>query len=302
MSDTWSKTPHRSMSAESSSSGAQHHALVAEFLTALGQALASMSLYGAGHPSRGISRTRAHERLAAALAIVHPLRLTFLDGDIIVGLQALHELRAGDLAQRLGAAGVQRLEFDGAVPTDAVMTALLDTLYAAAGPHGTPVTQMVALPGIRLGPVALLSDASEDNSPTGASGVGRQENEESAFMNALVTAGLQEELDTMTWSASSTAARGRVPIGDVEAVIRGLSLSMQAEHDTLIPLISLKSVDEYTTVHACNVSMLAMGLAESLGFASRDVRAVGTAALLHDIGKVKLPESILRKAGALTDS
>ncbi|MCO4097932.1 HD-GYP domain-containing protein [Gemmatimonas sp.] len=302
MSDTWSKTPHRSMSAESSSSGAQHHALVAEFLTALGQALASMSLYGAGHPSRGISRTRAHERLAAALAIVHPLRLTFLDGDIIVGLQALHELRAGDLAQRLGAAGVQRLEFDGAVPTDAVMTALLDTLYAAAGPHGTPVTQMVALPGIRLGPVALLSDASEDNSPTGASGVGRQENEESAFMNALVTAGLQEELDTMTWIASSTAARGRVPIGDVEAVIRGLSLSMQAEHDTLIPLISLKSVDEYTTVHACNVSMLAMGLAESLGFASRDVRAVGTAALLHDIGKVKLPESILRKAGALTDS
>jgi two-component system response regulator RpfG len=48
--------------------------------------------------------------------------------------------------------------------------------------------------------------------------------------------------------------------------------------------------------------MLAMGLAESLGFASRDVRAVGTAALLHDIGKVKLPEGLPRNNGALTDS
>jgi HD-GYP domain-containing protein (c-di-GMP phosphodiesterase class II) len=44
-----------------------------------------------------------------------------------------------------------------------------------------------------------------------------------------------------------------------------------------------------------------MGLSEALSFSSRDVRAVGTAALLHDIGKVRLPVDILTKPGALTD-
>jgi putative nucleotidyltransferase with HDIG domain len=39
--------------------------------------------------------------------------------------------------------------------------------------------------------------------------------------------------------------------------------------------------------HVLNVSVLAMGLAECLGFPTKDVRDVGTAALLHDIGHVR---------------
>jgi putative nucleotidyltransferase with HDIG domain len=79
-------------------------------------------------------------------------------------------------------------------------------------------------------------------------------------------------------------------------------MAMQAEHGSLLPLIALKSADEYTTVHACNVAMLSMGLAEQLSFSSQDVRAIGVAALLHDIGKVRLPESLLNKPGVLTDA
>lgn len=121
-------------------------------------------------------------------------------------------------------------------------------------------------------------------------------------MDALIADGLQEELETLTWITAKATSDSRVPMAEVEAVIRGLSLAMQAEHGSLLPLVSLKSVDQYTTVHACNVSMLSMGLAEQLGFGSRDVRAVGTAALLHDIGKVRLPEALLRKNGGLSDA
>lgn len=277
-----------------------HDGLIADCLTALGQALASMTLYGEGHPSRALSRARALDRLTAALTAVSPLRLTFLDGEVIVGRQPLHELRAGDLGQRLAAAGIQRVEFEGAIPSDSVMTDLLAALYAAAGPHGTPLEQVVTLPGIRLGPVGLLGDGS-DKGETGGNGGSAFDDGGGALLEALIADGLQEELETMSWISTSAAKNGRVPLGDVEAVIRGLSLAMQAEHDTLIPLLSLKSVDQYTTVHACNVSMLSMGLAESLGFGSREVRAVGTAALLHDIGKVRLPQELLQKQGALTD-
>jgi putative nucleotidyltransferase with HDIG domain len=89
---------------------------------------------------------------------------------------------------------------------------------------------------------------------------------------------------------------------EVETVIRSVSLAMQTEQDALLPLVKLKSVDQYTTVHACNVAMLSMALAESLGGGSREVRAVGTAALLHDIGKVRLPAERLSHPGALSTS
>lgn len=53
--------------------------------------------------------------------------------------------------------------------------------------------------------------------------------------------------------------------------------------------------------HSLKVAMLAMGLAETLQCAPRDVRAIGVAGLLHDIGKVRIPLSVLTKPGRLTD-
>ena len=44
-----------------------------------------------------------------------------------------------------------------------------------------------------------------------------------------------------------------------------------------------------------------MGLAETLGFRSQDVRAIGVAGLLHDVGKVRIPLEILTKPGKLTE-
>ena len=45
-----------------------------------------------------------------------------------------------------------------------------------------------------------------------------------------------------------------------------------------------------------------MGLAEALNLDSKAVRLVGISGLLHDIGKVKIPDEILNKAGKLTDA
>jgi putative nucleotidyltransferase with HDIG domain len=67
----------------------------------------------------------------------------------------------------------------------------------------------------------------------------------------------------------------------------------------LAMLASLKSVDEYTFTHAVNVGILTMSLAESLGFSGSHLKDIGTAALLHDVGKIQIPEEILQKKGAL---
>jgi putative nucleotidyltransferase with HDIG domain len=47
--------------------------------------------------------------------------------------------------------------------------------------------------------------------------------------------------------------------------------------------------------------MLSMGLSDQLGLSDADTRAIGTAALLHDIGKTRIPIEVLTKPGMLSD-
>jgi len=59
--------------------------------------------------------------------------------------------------------------------------------------------------------------------------------------------------------------------------------------------------DQYTYGHCVRVAYLSKLLCEQLQLNSVTTKAVYEAALIHDIGKVMIPDSILNKAGALTD-
>jgi putative nucleotidyltransferase with HDIG domain len=76
---------------------------------------------------------------------------------------------------------------------------------------------------------------------------------------------------------------------------------MHGQQRVVMPLLQLKEFDQYTTAHSLNVSVLSMALAEALGYGPKQVRAVGVAGLLHDIGKVSIPIEVLTKPGKLTD-
>ena len=63
---------------------------------------------------------------------------------------------------------------------------------------------------------------------------------------------------------------------------------------------ALEAKDPYTRGHSERVAGLAQRLARRLGFAPSEARVVAQAGLLHDLGKIGIPESVLRKAGPLT--
>jgi putative nucleotidyltransferase with HDIG domain len=96
--------------------------------------------------------------------------------------------------------------------------------------------------------------------------------------------------------------RGYLPLLEAESVVRSLTVAMHGDQEMLLPLLSLKEFDEYTTTHSLNVSVLTMALAEEMGYGPRDVRAFGVAGLLHDLGKTRVPLEILNKPGKLTDA
>jgi putative nucleotidyltransferase with HDIG domain len=91
-----------------------------------------------------------------------------------------------------------------------------------------------------------------------------------------------------------------LPLVETETIVRSLAMAMHQEGQVVLPLLELKKFDQYTTTHSSNVAVLTMGLSEYLGYAPREVRILGVAALLHDIGKVKVPQEILLKPGKYT--
>jgi putative nucleotidyltransferase with HDIG domain len=86
----------------------------------------------------------------------------------------------------------------------------------------------------------------------------------------------------------------------VDRIMHALEKGLFENYQSFIPLGDLKSYDEYTYVHAINLSILTMALAESVGFPKDAIHAFGVGALLHDVGKTQVPEHILNKHGQLT--
>jgi HD-GYP domain-containing protein (c-di-GMP phosphodiesterase class II) len=64
----------------------------------------------------------------------------------------------------------------------------------------------------------------------------------------------------------------------------------------------IEADDEYTGTHSRDVVDLVISVADKLGLEPRDRQRVEFAALLHDVGKVKIPAEIINKAGPLDDA
>ncbi len=71
--------------------------------------------------------------------------------------------------------------------------------------------------------------------------------------------------------------------------------------DAMALLTQLKNKDEYTQQHSLNVCILAIMLGRYQKKSIADLNNLGICALLHDMGKMKVPLEILNKPGKLTD-
>jgi HD-GYP domain-containing protein (c-di-GMP phosphodiesterase class II) len=71
---------------------------------------------------------------------------------------------------------------------------------------------------------------------------------------------------------------------------------------SIIGLTQLRDYDEYTFTHSVNVCIFAVALGRKIGLDKLQLYDLGLTALLHDIGKARLPVEVLNKAEGLTDA
>lgn len=259
------------------------------FLTSLGQALSATGLYTAGHPARERAVDAAWMHLDALQKLDPAPNFSFLEDDVLYRQQAIRDFKAWDWARRLARAGVQRVEFDREVTREELSEFLIEVhrKVSLGLPDDTSdARQMREKQTIRFGLVSIRG-ASMDISVEVAE-------------SSTVAYTLDDEIEAVNWIHKEVEEKDSLPLAEANAVVRSLSLAMHSQSRMLMPLLQLKTYDQYTTTHATNVSVLAMALAEYIGLTPKDVREFGVAGLLHDLGKVRVPKEILIKPGALS--
>lgn len=99
----------------------------------------------------------------------------------------------------------------------------------------------------------------------------------------------------------SQAKLGKVmEVGGLQRVVESMLDNLLQDPAAVLGLTAIKGHDDYTLNHSINVCILSISLGSALGLSADELRSLGLAALLYDIGKVRIPEEILSKAGPLT--
>jgi putative nucleotidyltransferase with HDIG domain len=263
------------------------------FLHSFSQALSTATLYAASHPARQRAVAASYEALRALQSSDETPSFSFLGRDVIYGFDALRDMRDWEWSNRLAAAGIQRIEIVTDVSIEAYeifideIHSRVSTPTAAAtgedeGPNAAERSRQNA---IRYGSITVQGAVKD--------GIQGKLIEETPFT-------LEEEANAVRFIHTEVADTGTVPMVEAEAVIRSLSVALHSDGRLLVPLLRMKAFDQYTTTHSINVAVLSMALAEALGHSPRDVRTIGVAGLLHDLGKVRVPLEILTKPGSLS--
>jgi putative nucleotidyltransferase with HDIG domain len=261
------------------------------FLVSFGQAVSTMALYNEGHPARERAVDRSYRCLQDLQQHDPHPRFSFLGEETIYQDTALRELGDWEWGTRLAQAGVQRIELESSVTRDQYEEFLEEMMARITLSFiDTAESRPTRPTGIKVGALGIRGETKEI-----------QESLDAPAPIATISYSLGEEIASIQSMHRDVQERGRLPLAEAEAVVRSLSIAMHGDQEMILPLLQLREFDEYTTTHSLNVSVLVMALAESLGLAQQDIRTFGIAGLLHDLGKVHIPQDILNKPGKLTD-
>ncbi len=87
----------------------------------------------------------------------------------------------------------------------------------------------------------------------------------------------------------------------MEPVVARITDSITRNQGALLSLMRLKERDTYTFQHSMSVATLMVAFARSLELPEKVVHAAGMGGMVHDIGKMRIPDEVLNKPGRLSD-
>jgi len=110
----------------------------------------------------------------------------------------------------------------------------------------------------------------------------------------------QQQAQKVQKIVSELKAQPANAIHNVDNVVEDLTANFAGQSDMLTNLVNLGGGAHTAYNHAINVTMLSLMLGNAEGLSKDELQQLGIGALLHDMGKIEISNSITMKKGRLT--
>ena len=90
-------------------------------------------------------------------------------------------------------------------------------------------------------------------------------------------------------------------VKELDTIVSQLVDTLTTESKALVHIADLKSYDEYTFHHSLSVSVLSIAIGQQMSLSNDDLRILGRAAIMHDIGKMLVPVELINKPSRLSN-
>jgi len=247
----------------------------------LSTAVSTASLYSADHQQVVRLCRNAYGCLAEALAEEQELSLMRVDDQLAVAGQPLAaSLYVDRFARMMKTCGIGHVKFVREIANEE-----LQHLVSALSRRDASVRSSDHL---RLGQVEVRY---QDHS-VGASKLSSQ-------VSQVLDDVSGEELARIMEVYEAVSRNRKLHVVGLSEIVSEF-INIFSEHaDPLLALVPLRSMDEYTFTHSLNVCLLNIAQATALGIDGPLLHDIGLSAMLHDVGKLFLPEEVLNKPGKL---
>ncbi len=245
-------------------------------------AMLARSLYPAEHPRIRNCEQRAHRMLSELLTARAELSVFAVEDRVVTDdsiLSASASL-SESIFKRLKRRGVDRLTFLAGLE-ELELQCFLDALGTEDGVVPIRATEHLAIGYIRKRTEVTDEDAQ--------------------VLDALPPAGADNLSGAFEEVWNDFGKNRRFDSDKASDIVREISRALRDNVGAVLPVVQLKTFDEYTFVHTINVAILSTALCEAVGFTGPDAHDLSLAALLHDVGKQIIPTTLLNKTGRFTD-
>jgi len=256
------------------------------FIRHLMTAVANATLYSVSHQQVVRLTAAARDELLTSIGEQDELVLMVVDEQLIVaGAPQPANLYIGRFNQALKARGVEHVTFRRTVTPQDLATLVAGLAKPAGSSHDLQFSD-----NIGIGKVGIHL------SPTGA-GVAPEELQNIPLFSEMAHEELAKFLDIY----EQVQIKGKLSVTGIYDVVTGFVRAFKQDADSLLAFAPLRAMDEYTFTHSTNVCILNLAQAMALGIDGPLLHDIGIAAMLHDIGKLFIPDEIINKPGKLTD-
>jgi HD-GYP domain-containing protein (c-di-GMP phosphodiesterase class II) len=264
-----------------------------QFLRSLAALKASCALYPEGHPSIDAHVEESYQRAHELIADSPRTEIDMLRG--VVNLDGVASQKASRIHARaieeLASIGIESIHVDGHVSRAEFRS--LGEYLAHPGNPGESQSVDATLRAKGIEHISLGRILPVDSFVPGA--------EWPEAPGEIFDADYRESVDRAR-DAFESFGLGSAP--EASAIQQLLSVIVdKAAHSgvAMSQVLALKNYENLTYLHSVNVTLLSLRLGERVGLAESSRMLLAEAALLHDVGKTRIPLDILTKSGALTD-